>query len=105
MEKVEHQIEAEGTRKRRKKIDSDRGYLIRSHNNLTTSTQGLHLTKLRNKKMAGGIFELIKLKRQIELLEKQKSEAQSKNDSSAEYLYRDQDVDVAEAVTITNLMP
>lgn len=104
MEKVEHQIETEGIRKTRRKANTDRGYLIKSHTNLSGSTQGLHLSHLRNKKMTGGIFELIKLKRQIDLLEKQQSQAQSKNDSLAEHADQDPQPDTTEPVTITNLM-
>ncbi len=104
MEKVEHQIATEGNKRRRPKTDFDRGYLIRSHANLSTSTQGLHLSHLRNKKMTGGIFELIKLKRQIDLLHKQNTEAHSKNDSLAEQSGQDHHRDTSEPLLITDLM-
>lgn len=65
-----------GDKKRVGRSQTDRGILIKNATTLTTSTRGLHLHKIRGQKIAGGIFELMMLKRRIDDLEaiKQKEE-------------------------------
>ena len=54
------------------KLQSDRGFLLKSDAALAYSTTGLHLHRLRSKKMTGGIFELIKLKQRLDALQKER---------------------------------
>lgn len=54
------------------KQHSDRGFLLKSDAMLAFSTTGLHLHRLRSKKMTGGIFELIKLKQRLDALQRER---------------------------------
>ena len=48
---------------------SDRGVLIRHGSTMVNSTRGLYLSNVRNQKMTGGIFEIIRLKRKLDGLQ------------------------------------
>lgn len=54
------------------RLQSDRGFLLKSDASLACSTTGLHLHRLRSKKMTGGIFELLKLKQRLDALQKER---------------------------------
>ena len=63
------QLEIRGTGKNKlKPTYSDRGVLIRHGSTMVTSTRGLHLNNLKNQKMSGGIFEIIRLKKKLDTL-------------------------------------
>lgn len=70
MEIVEDNFLKSGRKIKRKPTLSDRGLLVQSNQNLQSSTSGLYLKSVRDKKMSGGIFELLKHKRKLENLEK-----------------------------------
>jgi len=54
------------------KQQPDNRFLLKSEASLAYSTTGLHLHRLRSKKMTGGIFELIKLKQRLDALQKER---------------------------------
>ena len=66
-----HELEDElnSNGKGKKAFHSQKGHLIRFDHKLAVSTKGKYLESIRNKKMKGGIFELIKLKKKIDKVE------------------------------------
>ena len=64
-----------GTTSARNQSQTDRGFLIsKSKCRLAASTKSLYFNRMKSKKLAGGIFELIQLKKKFDAMEKEQEE-------------------------------
>ncbi len=53
-------------------IKREPNYAIKAKGTLALSTRGMHFMKIKNQKMTGGIFGILKLKRQFDEMEKER---------------------------------